>query len=71
MMISLTRQAHNSGNRAGWAGGKTLKPITQLIVIGFSIFQLNSTDCNEDDEDDAGNCDGGGCGHPESGSIPI
>ena len=30
----LTRQAHNSGNSAGWAGGKTLKPITQLIVMG-------------------------------------
>ena len=30
----LRRQAHNSGNGAGWAGGKTLEPITQLIVMG-------------------------------------
>ena len=28
----LTRQAHNSPNRAGWVGeGKTVEPITQLI----------------------------------------
>ena len=39
----LTRQAHNSPNRAGWVGeGKTVEPITQLI----GAFQNDAVQCS-------------------------